>query len=276
MSDLSDSPPRTSSMLASSALRSRPLILLVALAVVLLGAIGGGLAFATNQAGQPGQVLTRFCADLTGQKYTDAYNLLSSAARAQANQDQWVQQQNLHDQIDGSIHTCSAGQTSGGWLTFANAWSSSSVKIGRTKPYAGVVVLAHQADGWKVDKIDPHLQGTDLAPLFVAQHFCTALGQQDFTTAYADLSGRQHAGTSQADWTKAYTQALGTSGAKVTGCTPKLETYSALPSTAQVDVAMQLQVTTASGATTVPVPFRFKLVSEASGWKIDDITANGQ
>jgi len=273
---MSDSPPRTSSMLASSALRSRPLILLGALAVILLAAIGGGLAFASNQAGQPSKVLTRYCADLTGQKYTDAYSLLSSAALAQTKQDQWVQQQKLHDQIDGSVHTCSAGQTSGGWLTFANAGSSSTVKISRTKLYSGVVVLAHQTDGWKVDKIDLRLQGTDLTPLDVAQHFCAALGKQDFATAYADLSSRQHAGTSQADWTKAYTQALGNSGAKVTGCTPKLETYSVAPPTAQVDVAMQLQVTTASGATTVPVPFRFALVSEASGWKIDAITANGQ
>ncbi len=273
---MSDSPPRTLSVLASSARRSRLLIALGALAVVLLGAIGGGLAFASNQAGQPGQVLTRFCADLTQQKYVEAYGLLSSAAHAQTNQDQWVQQQKLHDQIDGSVHACSAGQTSGGWLTFANAGSSSSVRINRTKPYAGVVVLAHQADGWKVDKIDPRLQGTDLAPLSVTEHFCAALGQQDFATAYADLSGRQHAGTSQADFAKAYTQALGNSGAKVTGCTPKLETYSVQPPSAQVDVAMQLQVTTSTGPTTVPVPFRFTLVSEASGWKIDAITASGQ
>jgi hypothetical protein len=273
---MSDSPPRTLSLISSSsALRSRPLILLGALAVVLLAAIAGGLAFAANQAGQPGQVLTRFCADLTKQKYADAYSLLSSAARAQTKQEQWVQQQTLHDQIDGTIHTCSAGQTSGGWLTFANAGSSSTVTISRTKPYSGLVVLAHQTDGWKVDKIDPRLAGTDIAPLGVAEHFCAALGQQDFATAYADLSSRQHAGTSQADWTNAYTQALGASGAKVTGCTPNLQTYSVTPPTAQVDAAMQLQVTTSSGPTTVPVPFRFSLVSEASGWKIDAITANG-
>src|SRR5262249_5363407 len=157
---LPDSPPRASSLLASSAaLRSRSLILLGALAVVLLAAIAGGLAFAANQAGQPGQVLSRFCTDLTKQKYADAYSLLSGAARAQTKQDVWVQQETLHDQIDGTAHTCSAGQTSGGWLTFANAGSSATVKISRTKPYSGLVVLAHQTDGWKVDKIDPRLAG---------------------------------------------------------------------------------------------------------------------
>jgi hypothetical protein len=275
-SRLNDPSPAAAPSRARSLLSNRPLMLLGALAVVLLGAIAGGAAFAANQAGQPGQALTRFCADLTQQKYADAYGLLSSGARAQTSQDQWVQQQQLHDQVDGPAHTCSAGQTSGGWLTFAVAGSSASVKITRAKPSSGVVVLAHQANGWKVDKIDPRLQGTDLAPLHVAESFCAALAAQDFVAAYADLSSRQHAGTSQADWAKAYTQALGSASAKVTGCAPNLASYSVQPPSAQVDIAMQEQVATSAGATTVAVPFRFTLVSESAGWKIDVITANGQ
>jgi hypothetical protein len=251
-------------------------MLLGALAVVLLAAIAGGIAFAANQAGQPGQVLTHFCSDLTQQKYADAYGLLSSGARAEANQDVWVQQQQMHDQIDGKAHACTAGATTGGFFTFASAGSSSSVTITRTKASTGVVVVAHQAEGWKVDKIDPRLQGTDLAPLLVAEHFCAALAKQDFAGAYGDLSGREHAGASQADFTKTYSTALGSPGAKITGCTPQLDHYSVQATTAQVDLAMQMQVAGSASNAAINVPFRFTLISESAGWKIDDIKANGQ
>ncbi len=273
---MSDSLRPAPSPRSVSLLSNRPLALLAALGVVLLGVIGAGVAYASSQDGQPGQALAHFCADLTQQKYTDAYSLLSGAARSQASQDQWIQQQQLHDQIDGQARSCAAGQASGGWLTFTHAAASATVQLTRTKPAAGIVTLAHQVDGWKVDKIDPRLQGTILAPLLVTQSFCAALAKQDFAAAYADLSSAQHTSATQADFTKAYTQSLGSANAKVTGCTLNLPTYSVQPPSAHVTVAMQMQVATSSGQTTVPVPFQFTLVDESAGWKIDVITASGQ
>lgn len=258
-----------------SRLKAQP-VLLGALAVALVAAIGGGVAFAAGQAGAPGQTLSRYCSDLTHQEYAAAYGLLSAGARSQTGQTQWVQEQQLHDQIDGPAKSCSAGPTSGGWLTFMRAGASATVQLNRAKSYFGLIVLTHDVDGWKVNQVDPKLQGTDLGPLEVAESFCAALARQDFAAAYGDLSARMHASASQADFTKTYSDSLSGANAKVTGCAPSLPDYSVQPPLASVQLAMQVQVPTSSGASTVPVPFRFALVRESAGWKIDAITAGGQ
>lgn len=258
-----------------SVLGNRPLVVLGILAVLLLGGIAAGVAFAASQANQPGLVLTRYCTDLTQQKYSDAYTLLSSGARAQASSDQWAQDAQVHDQVDGAVKSCMVSHANGGPLTFASAGASATLTIARNKTATGQVALAHQVDGWKLDQFAAPLQGTDLSPLRVSEQFCAALAQQDFAGAYAQLSQREHTGTTQADFTKAYTTALSGASAKVTGCTPKLASYAVQGSSAGVDVQMQLQVTTSAGASTVPIPLHFALVPESSGWKIDAIKASG-
>lgn len=260
---------------ATAPARNRHLLALGVLAVLLIAGIAGGLVFAANQSKQPGLVLAQYCSDLTGQKYANAYTLLSSGAQATTNATQWTQDAQVHDQIDGAVKTCSASQVSSGPLTFASAGASATLKITRTKAASGLVVLAHQVNGWKIDKFDSHLQGTDLGPLTVAERFCAALAKQDYTGAYADLSSREHAGTSQADFTKDFTQALTGAAAKVTGCAPQLKTYAVQAASATVDVAMQLQVTVSSGTTTATVALEYTLVPESSGWKIDAIKASG-
>lgn len=255
--------------------RNRSLVVLGVLAVLLIAGIAGGIVFAISQAKQPGQVLAQYCSALTHQKYADAYTLLSSGVHSQASAAQWTQDAQVHDQIDGAAKSCTASQVSSGPLTFASAGASATLTIARTKTATGVVVLAHQVDGWKVDKFDVHLQGTDLGPLTVAEQFCAALAKQDYTGAYADLSSRYHAGTAQADFTKEFTQALSGASAKVTGCTPQIKTYAVQTTSATVDVQMQLQVAVSSGTTTAPVPLQFTLVPESSGWRIDAIKASG-
>jgi hypothetical protein len=263
----------------------RTLLLIGALvAVVALGALAvGGVLYASGQAGQPGLVLSRYCADLTQQNYTDGYGTLSDGARAHLSQAQYVQQQQTHDLIDGQVKSCSAPQAKGGGLNLNFGQTSASLsatltraqttstKTTSTKTTTGTVSLVRQADGWKIDKLDAALQGTDLGPLLVAQHFCAALAQQDYTGAYGDLSGRQHAGTTQDAFTKAYTQALGDASAKITGCTPTLSSYTVQAATAALDVVVQLQIS--GGTTPVPVPFHIALVHEGGAWKIDAITA---
>lgn len=258
-----------------SLLGNRPLVVLGILAVLLLGGIAAGVVFAASQANQPELVLTRYCTDLTQQKYTDAYTLLSSGARSQANRDQWAQDAQAHDQIDGVVKSCTVSHANGGPLTFASAGTSATLTIVRNKAATGSVALAHEVDGWKLNQLAAPLQGTDLSPLRISEQFCAALAKQDFAGAYAQLSQREHAGTTQADFTKAYTTALSGASAKVTGCTPKLATYAVQGSSAGVDVQMQLQVSTSAGTSTVPVPLHFTLVPESSGWKIDAIKASG-
>lgn len=255
--------------------RNRPVVVLGVVAVLLIAGIAGGIVFAVSQAKQPGLVLSQYCADLTHQKYADAYTLLSSGAHTQASATQWAQDAQVHDQLDGAAKTCSASQVSSGPLTFASAGASATLTIARAKSATGLVVLTHQVDGWKIDKFDAHLQGTDLGPLTVSEQFCAALAKQDYSGAYAELSSREHAGTSQADFTKDFTQALSGAAAKVTGCTPQLKTYAVQAASATVDVQMQLQVAVSSGSTTAPVPLQFTLVPESTGWKIDAIKASG-
>jgi hypothetical protein len=252
----------------------RTLLIGALAAVIVLGALAiGAVLYASGQAGQPGLVLTRYCADLTGQKYADAYGTLSSGARAHLTQQQFIQEQQLHDQIDGQVKSCDAPQAKGGGLNLNFAQTSVSYRatLMRNKTSTGTISLARQADGWKVDKIDRALEGTDLGPLLVAQHFCAALAQQNYAAAYGDLSSKQHAGTSQDAFTKAYTQALGDASAKFAGCTPKLPTYTVRTGAAALDVDVQLQI--GNGTTAIPVPFHIALVQESGAWKIDVITA---
>jgi hypothetical protein len=251
----------------------RTLLIGALVAVVVLGALAlGAVLYAGGQAGQPGLVLSRYCADLTGQKYADAYATFSSGARAQLTQQQFVQEQQTHDLIDGQVKSCAAPQAKGGGLNlnFVQTSVSYSTTLKRNKTYVGSVSLVRQSDGWKVDRIDTALQGTDLGPLLVAQHFCAALAHQDYAGAYGDLSSKQHAGTSQDAFTKAYTQALGDASAKITGCMPKLPSYVVQAAAAALDVDVQLQI--GGGTTAIPVPFHLALVREGGAWKIDAIT----
>lgn len=260
---------------SASALTNRPLLVLGALTFLLIVTVVGGIVYATSQAKQPSTLLSRYCTDLSHQNYADAYTLLSGRAQAQSSSTLWIQDAQLHDQIDGKVTSCTASQVNSGPLTFASAGASATLAIARTKTATGLVALSHEVGGWKVDKLDVKLQGTDLGPLQVAEQFCGALAKQDFTGAYADLSKREQAGASQADFTKDFTQALSGASAKVTGCTPQIKSYAVQATSATVGVQMQLQVALSSGSTTAVVPLTFALVTESSGWKIDDIKASG-
>ncbi len=270
-----DTRPPYAGRSSAAALASRPLLVLGALTLLLIVAVVGGIIYAAGQAKQPGILLSRYCADMSHQNYTDAYTLLSSGAQAQTSSTQWIQDAQLHDQIDGKVTSCTASQVSSGPLTFASAGASATLTIARTKTASGLVALSHEVGGWKVDKLDVKLQGADLGPLLVSEQFCDALAKQDFTSAYADLSKREQAGASQSDFTKDFTQALSGAAAKVTGCAPQIKTYAVQATSATVDVQMQLQVALTSGSTTATVPLTFSLVTESSGWKIDDIKATG-
>lgn len=272
---MSDTRPPYAGRSSAAALASRPLLVVGALTLLLIVAVVGGIIYAGGQAKQPGILLSHYCSDMSHQNYTNAYTLLSSGAQARTSATQWIQDAQLHDQIDGKVTSCTASQVSSGPLTFASAGASATLTIARTKTASGLVALSHEVGGWKVDKLDVKLQGADLGPLLVSEQFCDALAKQDFTSAYADLSKREQAGASQSDFTKDFTQALSGAAAKVTGCAPQIKSYAVQATSATVDVQMQLQVALTSGSTTATVPLTFSLVTESSGWKIDDIKATG-
>lgn len=267
---LPSSPPSASSP------NRRVFVLLGAAAFVLLACLVGGFVV-MGQNAQPGGALVSYCAALTRQKYADAYGMLSAGARAKMSQDQYAQASQYRDQIDGKVSACDAPQakSAGIGVTFLNASAVYNMRITRNKAATGKVLLTHQVDGWKVDKLEPQLLGTDVDPVFAAQDFCGALAKGDYATAYADLSGRYKSGISQADWTKKYTDAISAAGAKVTACAPNIGAYSVSPASAVLEMQVQIQVTTGSGSATVPFPLKLTLVPEGGTWKVDDIKAAG-
>jgi len=262
---------------ASALLRSpRTLGILGAVVFVLLACVGGGF-FVAGQNAQPGGALAGYCADLTRQKYAEAYGLLSSGARAKLSQDRYVQASQYRDQIDGKVKSCDSPQAKGGGLslTFLNASAIDTLRITRNTPASGKVLLTHQVDGWKVDQLEPQLEGTDVAPIFAAQGFCDALAKADYAGAYADLSAGQKAAIGQADWTKRYADALGSAGGKITKCSPNVGSYSVKPGSATLEMLVQLQVTVGGGSATPTIPFTLTLVPEGGAWKVDTIKATG-
>jgi hypothetical protein len=259
---------RTQSFIDTVRSRPAPALALGALVLVLLGAC---VFFGIAQAAGPASTLNSFCSDLRQRKYDDAYGLLSSSAQAHIARSQFVADAQAQDQIDGAVRSCSSPQGKSASLSlnpFRTA-TAYKVQVARDSAFSGALALTHQWGGWRIDRIDPSAVGTDLAPLHVADSFCASLATQDYSSAYADLSARQHADISQADWAKSYTQQLSAAGAKLTGCTQNLKGYTVKDATALVDMNAQVQITLGSASSTVPVPLHLTLLQEAGSWKID-------
>jgi limonene-1,2-epoxide hydrolase len=244
----------------------------IALVVVLLACgVLGFLGYSAAQAAlQPIKASQTFCNDLKAQDYTSAYGMLSTTYQGQVTQDQFTQASQLHDQIDGSVKTCApaSGNTSSFNFSLDSSKTTASfdVTVTRNKEFTGKLSLVKQGSDWKIDAIDPALQGTDLGPLQVANTFCQALVKGDYQTAYNQFSSDRQAAFTEAQYAAQLAQALGT-GASITGCTPNLSTYSVSGTTATLDSTLNVSVQ----GQTVPVPQTVTFTKENGVWKISNL-----
>lgn len=168
--------------------------------VALLLVVGAGVtlaAYVRGQLRQPERAITSFCADLTAQRYADAYALFSTGLRRQITSAQFIQATQSLDTLEGRPSACqySHYQYSLGSNSASAALTLTRVKQGNL---AGPLRLTRERDGWKVDTLDNGLLGVSLGALNTAQSYCAALVAQDYATAYKSLDATLQKTMSQA------------------------------------------------------------------------------
>jgi hypothetical protein len=256
--------------------------LAVAVIVPLLLLGGGGLliAYQTAQAAKPLEAANAYCQDLKTQNYAAAYTMLASSYKSGISQTQFAQASQLRDQLDGKVKDCAAQKTIGsGFSLDVNPTSANlSAQVTRNKTFSGSLALVKEGDAWKVSRIDDLLQGTDIGPLAVGQHFCSSLVARNYAAAYGDFSARRkQAIGSQTDYVNAMKKNFGGSGVSVSGCKTRLDTYSVAPADDSASVTMELdvKVSTQAGTQTQPIPLKITFAKNGGAWKIDDAQVAG-
>jgi hypothetical protein len=175
---------------------------LLLLSLGILGA-GGVLAYSSTQAllSAPAKTLTAYCADLTHadvSHYGEAYHLLSIAAQQQLaiaaqhlddSQAYFVRLNQLHDIRDGTVQGC--GLPGSRQVLVLHNTAQASLHLIRNQPYTGTVHLVFEQNSWRIDQVDPMLQGTEVAPLAAAEGFCQALVNRNYGLAYDAFSAAE-------------------------------------------------------------------------------------
>lgn len=257
--------------------RRHPVRIALLVVLVLLVLAGGGtVAYALSVKGAITAAAQHFCADLQAQNYAGAYTLLSSGYQAKVTPQQFTQASQLHDQIDGTVQSCSAGNDSSALSALLQLGSNSisfPARITRGKTFSGDMTLVNQRGSWKVDRIDQSLQGTDLGPLLVANDYCAALISGNINQAYGDLSPdyQSRLGSEQQ-----YAQALQgvlAQGIALTACTPDLKTYGVSGTTARLNGTLTVQVNGSSTHLALALTFAKGTTGD---WKIDSINLQPQ
>lgn len=213
-----------------------------------------------------------YCGDLQAKNYAAAYGQLSSGYQANVSQVEFVDAAKLHDQLDGAVASCSVPrqqEVHGVQVTVAAVTLPATIT--RKQSATGPIRLAKQGEHWVLDTIPASLQGTDLAPLRVADAYCKTLVAGDYSTAYDMFTpAYQSARGAKTDFAARY-KALGEDGVKITSCTSQLDTYTVDPGDNAAVVTTSLTLTlngsTVSGG--VRMALTLKLVDGA--WKIDNV-----
>jgi hypothetical protein len=204
-------------MRGDRALRSRWISLGVV--VVLLVALGGGVAVGLSQLRAPVDTTTRFCADLKAQKYAAAYQMLSSRLRAQYAASAYSQSAAALDTVEGKITAC---VTSNNGFPFSLGANTVSISVTISRAQAGTLRgslhLVNESGTWKVGAMDTSLLGINFDALQTANAYCQALQTQDYHTAYTLLTSGAQGQLKLADYTIKQ-QLQDSVDGKVTACT---------------------------------------------------------
>ena len=244
---------------------------ILVIAILACGAVGFYAYTQVQAALQPVNAAQAFCSDLKKQDYTAAYGMLSTNYQSQLSQADFTAGSKAHDQIDGTVKSCTqAGSGTSGFKYVPGKQATLAVTVTRSKPFSGNIVLVDQSGTWKIDSIDQAVQGTDLGPLIVAQSYCTAVVNADYSTAWNDLTPAFQAsnfGDSLQQFTDGFTK-IKSSGVTLVGCQPDFSSYSVTGSTASLNSALNVTLGSLSQAVNLAVSFQ----KDASGnWKISNI-----
>lgn len=175
-------------------------IVLVALLLLVAGGVAGA-AYIHGQLQQPMRAANAFCADLTAQDYTAAYDYFSAGLRRQLSSTQFPAIAKTLDAIEGRATSCRAD----GQYHYSLGDSTASLRLALSRSKQGTLTgplrLVHERGGWKVDTLDDQLLGVNLGALSAAESYCAALQSQDYATAYKELDAKLQKATSQATYT---------------------------------------------------------------------------
>jgi hypothetical protein len=181
-------PPQAAARRYRSALRSRALRW-VALAVVV--AIAGVMAYAwvaAQQNGSPLGAVTQFCSALRGDKYSQAYNLLTSATRNRVSYTQFSTAGATLDHIEGRVTACPAISDSAVQIGVNSATVDVSLTRAVLGPMRGKIGLTHEQNAWRISSLDPALLGVSLDALVAANNLCAELQAQRYADIYVALT----------------------------------------------------------------------------------------
>jgi NTF2-like N-terminal transpeptidase domain len=207
-----------------------------------------------------------YCQALTNQDYNAAYAQMGSAMQAKTKQVAYIDDAQLHDQVDGKIDSC---QLTG--LGGANTDSQVILKVkiarGRLGVQQGSISLDVEGSSWRIASVDSSLQGSDLGAARTAIAFCQDLTNGNYAGVYALLSNQVRAGTSESDWASLFSGSY--DGYKWNGCTLDLTTYQPKGTTATItaDFVMTDVSTGASAHNLLALTF----VVENGAWKLSDL-----
>jgi hypothetical protein len=193
-------PPQAAARRYRHAFRSRALRW-VALTVVV--AIAGVMAYAwvtAQQNGSPIGTVTQFCAALRGERYSQAYNLLSSATRNRISFVQFTTAGDALDRIEGRVTACPAIADSAVQIGVNSSTVDASLTRAGLGAMRGKVGLAHEQNAWRISSLDPTLLGVSLDALVAANNFCAELQAQRYSDTYAALTDDLRGDLSSADY----------------------------------------------------------------------------
>jgi hypothetical protein len=251
--------------------RSMGWLLLPLVAVLLLALVGAGVALTSWESSRPTTTVAALCGALKGKNYSAVYQQLPGGAKGAQTEAAFTQDAKLQDQLDGPVRACAVVRTSKDTNAWSQAPQAMTLQVARNHNYSGALTLNRDGLGWRIGALDTLALGPVVGPWAAAQRFCAALTAGDFAAAYGALSRQGQANASQAQFTKAFSDALASSKARIASCQLDAATYAAQPAAASVVATLTVQTTTVNGAVSAPVKVKFSLVSEADAWKLDGV-----
>jgi hypothetical protein len=238
---------------------------------LVLALVVAGVGATSWESSQPTAALAGFCGALKSQNYAAVYRQVPASAKNAQSESAFTQDAQLQDQLDGRVRACAALKSGADPNAWSQAPQTMTLQVARNHTYSGALTLVRDGLGWKIGALDTTALGPIVGPWEAAQRFCAALTAGDFAAAYSALSRQGQANASQDQFTKAFSDALASSKARIASCQLDVATYAAQPAAASVVATLGVQTTTVNGAVSAPVKVKFSLVNEAGAWKLDRI-----
>lgn len=98
-----------------------------------------------------------FCEAAQNRDYSGAYRYLSTAFQNQMSVDAFVSVNETHDETDGPITSCTS-RTDLLHASIPGTHASVTLVVARSRTVVGTITLARDANGWRIDSLDPMLE----------------------------------------------------------------------------------------------------------------------